>query len=30
MVESDPRALLERLRAYSPPDSAPLMGRANR
>src|SRR2546427_2857793 len=30
MVESDPRTLLERPRAYSPPDAAPLMGRANR
>jgi len=30
MVESAPRALLERLRAYEPPGGAPLMGRANR
>ena len=30
MVETDSRTLLERLRAYSPPDAAPLMGRANR
>jgi uncharacterized protein (TIGR00730 family) len=30
MVESEPRALLERLRAYEPPTGAPLMGRANR
>ena len=30
MVETDPRALLERMRAYQPPTGAPLMGRANR
>ena len=30
MVESDPRALLERMRAYAPSGDAPLMGRANR
>ena len=30
MVESTPKALLERLRAYEPPEGAPLMGRANR
>ena len=30
MVESTPKALLERLRAYEPPGGAPLMGRANR
>jgi uncharacterized protein (TIGR00730 family) len=30
MVESDPRTLLERMRAYTPPEGAPLMGRANR
>ena len=30
MVESDPAVLLERIRAYSPAASAPLMGRANR
>jgi len=30
MVESDPQTLLERMRAYTPPEGAPLMGRANR
>lgn len=30
MVESDPRRLLDRMRAYSPPAGAPLMGRTNR
>jgi hypothetical protein len=30
MVESDPKALLERLRAYEPPTGTPLMGRAHR
>jgi uncharacterized protein (TIGR00730 family) len=30
MVESTPKALLERLRAYEPPEGAPLMGRAHR
>ncbi|MDQ3137618.1 MAG: TIGR00730 family Rossman fold protein [Gemmatimonadota bacterium] len=30
MVESSPQALLERMRAYEPPEGAPLMGRANR
>jgi uncharacterized protein (TIGR00730 family) len=30
MVESDPKALLGRLRAYEPPTGAPLMGRAHR
>ena len=30
MVESEPRVLLERLRAYEKPTGAPLMGRANR
>ena len=30
MAESDPRALLERIRAYSPPASAQLMGRTHR
>jgi uncharacterized protein (TIGR00730 family) len=30
MVETDARALLERMRAYQPPTGAPLMGRANR
>ena len=30
MVESSPKALLERLRAYEPPEGAPLMGRAHR
>ena len=30
MVESSPKALLERLRAYEPPEGAPLMGRAGR
>lgn len=30
MVEATPRALLDRLRAYQPPEDAPLMGRANR
>jgi uncharacterized protein (TIGR00730 family) len=30
MVESSPKALLERMRAYVPPEGAPLMGRANR
>ena len=30
MVESDPRALLERLRAWEPKGEAPLMGRTNR
>ena len=30
MVETTPKALLERLRAYEPPEGAPLMGRAHR
>jgi uncharacterized protein (TIGR00730 family) len=30
MIETDPRALLERMRAYVAPTGAPLMGRANR
>ena len=30
MVETDPRALLERMRGYQAPTGAPLMGRANR
>ena len=30
MVESDPRALLERLRAWEPKGEVPLMGRTNR
>ena len=30
MVESDPKQLLERMRAYSAPEGAPLMGRTNR
>jgi uncharacterized protein (TIGR00730 family) len=30
MVEPDPRTLLERMRAYTPPEAARLMGRANR
>jgi hypothetical protein len=30
MVESTPRALLDRLRAYEPPTGTPLMGRAHR
>ena len=30
MVESTPKALLERLGAYEPPEGAPLMGRAHR
>ena len=30
MVESTPKVLLERLRAYAAPEGAPLMGRANR
>ncbi len=30
MVETSPGTLLERLRAYEPPEGAPLMGRANR
>ena len=30
MVESEPGALLARMRAYEPPSGAPLMGRANR
>src|SRR6185295_2750615 len=30
MVETKPRALLDRLRAYEPPSGTPLMGRAHR
>jgi uncharacterized protein (TIGR00730 family) len=30
MVEADPRTLLQRMRAYAPPEGAPLMGRTNR
>jgi uncharacterized protein (TIGR00730 family) len=30
MVETSPRTLLEKMRAYEPPEGAPLMGRANR
>jgi len=30
MVESEPKALLERIRAWAPGDEAPLMGRTNR
>lgn len=30
MVEPDPRTLLERMRGYTPPEGARLMGRANR
>jgi hypothetical protein len=30
MVESEPAALLERLRAYEPPGGTPLMTRTNR
>ena len=30
MVESTPKALLERLRAYEPPEGTPLMGRTHR
>ena len=30
IVESDPRRLLERLRGYTAPEGAPLMGRSNR
>jgi hypothetical protein len=30
MVESDPKVLLGRLRAYEPPAGTPLMGRAHR
>lgn len=30
ILESDPRRLLERMRAYTPPESEPLMGRTHR
>jgi uncharacterized protein (TIGR00730 family) len=30
IIESEPRALLERMRAYAPPEGERLMGRANR
>jgi hypothetical protein len=30
MTESNPKTLLERLRAYEPPSGTPLMGRTHR